>query len=91
VDLFKTTNLQTKQLPHIKANYRFGRNLHGTGPGFSKPDRDPEARVISLAYYALIRIDLYDEEILKKKALSGTPSTTYPPCFSTTKTWLTKP
>jgi len=29
---------------------------------FSDPNRDPEARVISLAYYALIRIDLHDEE-----------------------------
>lgn len=28
---------------------------------FSDPKRDPEARVISLAYYALIRIDLHDE------------------------------
>ncbi len=33
---------------------------------FSKPDRDPEARVISLAYYALIRIDLHDEECVKE-------------------------
>jgi len=33
---------------------------------FSEPNRDPEARVISLAYYALIRIDLHDEELVKK-------------------------
>ena len=33
---------------------------------FSKPNRDPEARVISLAYYALIRIDLHDEECVKE-------------------------
>jgi ADP-ribose pyrophosphatase YjhB (NUDIX family) len=33
---------------------------------FSKPNRDPEARVISLAYYALIRIDLHDEERVKE-------------------------
>ena len=33
---------------------------------FSEPDRDPEARVISLAYYALIRIDLHDEEKVKE-------------------------
>ncbi|OFX63168.1 MAG: DNA mismatch repair protein MutT [Bacteroidetes bacterium GWB2_41_8] len=32
---------------------------------FSEPNRDPEARVISLAYYALIRIDLHDEEKVK--------------------------
>lgn len=28
---------------------------------FTRPDRDPEARVISISYYALIRIDEYDE------------------------------
>lgn len=33
---------------------------------FSDPHRDPEARVISLAYYALIRIDLHDEERVKE-------------------------
>ena len=33
---------------------------------FSDPKRDPEARVISLAYYALIRIDLHDEECVKE-------------------------
>ncbi|MFY9152313.1 MAG: NUDIX domain-containing protein [Prolixibacteraceae bacterium] len=33
---------------------------------FSNPSRDPEARVISLAYYALIRIDLHDEEKVKE-------------------------
>lgn len=33
---------------------------------FSDPKRDPEARVISLAYYALIRIDLHDEEKVKE-------------------------
>jgi ADP-ribose pyrophosphatase YjhB (NUDIX family) len=33
---------------------------------FSEPNRDPEARVISLAYYALIRIDLHDEEKVKE-------------------------
>jgi 8-oxo-dGTP diphosphatase len=33
---------------------------------FSDPQRDPEARVISLAYYALIRIDLHDEERVKE-------------------------
>jgi ADP-ribose pyrophosphatase YjhB (NUDIX family) len=29
---------------------------------FTEPNRDPEARVISLAYYALIRIDLHDQQ-----------------------------
>lgn len=33
---------------------------------FSEPKRDPEARVISLAYYALIRIDLHDEECVRE-------------------------
>ena len=33
---------------------------------FSEPNRDPEARVISLAYYALIRIDLHDEECVRE-------------------------
>lgn len=33
---------------------------------FSDPNRDLEARVISLAYYALIRIDLHDEERVKE-------------------------
>ena len=33
---------------------------------FSDPNRDPEDRVISLAYYALIRIDLHDEERVRE-------------------------
>jgi ADP-ribose pyrophosphatase YjhB (NUDIX family) len=33
---------------------------------FSDPNRDPEARVISLAYYALIRIDLHDQERVRE-------------------------
>ena len=33
---------------------------------FSEPNRDLEARVISLAYYALIRIDLHDEDRVKE-------------------------
>jgi 8-oxo-dGTP diphosphatase len=37
---------------------------------FSKPDRDPEDRVISLAYYALIRIDLHDEEKVSENGAS---------------------
>ncbi|WP_163714188.1 NUDIX hydrolase [Mangrovibacterium lignilyticum] len=31
---------------------------------FSKPDRETAARVISIAYYALIRLDDHDEEIV---------------------------
>jgi ADP-ribose pyrophosphatase YjhB (NUDIX family) len=40
---------------------------------FSQPDRDPEARVISLAYYALIRIDLHDDECVKENGAFWIP------------------
>jgi ADP-ribose pyrophosphatase YjhB (NUDIX family) len=40
---------------------------------FSAPARDPEARVISLAYYALIRIDLHDEERVKENGAYWIP------------------
>jgi len=40
---------------------------------FSEPNRDPEARVISLAYYALIRIDLHDEEKVKENGAYWVP------------------
>lgn len=40
---------------------------------FSEPNRDPEARVISLAYYALIRIDLHDEERVKENGAYWIP------------------
>ncbi|MBW8333524.1 MAG: NUDIX hydrolase [Prolixibacteraceae bacterium] len=40
---------------------------------FSEPNRDPEARVISLAYYALIRIDLHDEEKVKENGAYWIP------------------
>jgi ADP-ribose pyrophosphatase YjhB (NUDIX family) len=40
---------------------------------FSDPRRDPEARVISLAYYALIRIDLHDEECVKENGAYWVP------------------
>jgi ADP-ribose pyrophosphatase YjhB (NUDIX family) len=40
---------------------------------FSDPKRDPEARVISLAYYALIRIDLHDEERVKENGAYWIP------------------
>jgi ADP-ribose pyrophosphatase YjhB (NUDIX family) len=33
---------------------------------FAEPDREKAARVISLAYYALIRLDKYDEKSLKE-------------------------
>ncbi|HAQ18692.1 MAG TPA: DNA mismatch repair protein MutT [Prolixibacteraceae bacterium] len=40
---------------------------------FSAPNRDPEARVISLAYYALIRIDLHDEECVRENGAYWVP------------------
>jgi ADP-ribose pyrophosphatase YjhB (NUDIX family) len=40
---------------------------------FSTPNRDPEARVISLAYYALIRIDLHDEECVRENGAFWVP------------------
>jgi ADP-ribose pyrophosphatase YjhB (NUDIX family) len=40
---------------------------------FSDPNRDPEARVISLAYYALIRIDLHDEECVLENGAYWVP------------------
>lgn len=40
---------------------------------FSDPNRDPEARVISLAYYALIRIDLHDEDRVKENGAFWVP------------------
>ena len=40
---------------------------------FSDPNRDPEARVISLAYYALIRIDLHNEECVRENGAYWVP------------------
>lgn len=40
---------------------------------FSNPYRDPEARVISIAYYALIRIDLHDEQRVKENGAFWIP------------------
>ena len=40
---------------------------------FSEPNRDPEARVISLAYYALIRIDLHNEECVRENGAYWIP------------------
>lgn len=46
---------------------------------FTDPQRDPEARVISLAYYALIRIDLHDEERVKDNGAYWVPIRKLPP------------
>jgi len=40
---------------------------------FSDPGRDPEARVISLAYYALIRIDLHNEDCVRENGAYWIP------------------
>jgi ADP-ribose pyrophosphatase YjhB (NUDIX family) len=40
---------------------------------FSELNRDPEARVISLAYFALIRIDLHDEECVRENGACWVP------------------
>jgi ADP-ribose pyrophosphatase YjhB (NUDIX family) len=40
---------------------------------FSALERDPEARVISLAYYALIRIDLHDEQCVRENGALWIP------------------
>jgi len=45
---------------------------------FSDPNRDPEARVISLAYYALIRIDLHNEECVRENGAYWIPISKLP-------------
>jgi len=46
--------------------------------GFSEPDRDPGGRVISMAYYALIRIDQHDKELVRKHGAHWWPITKLP-------------
>jgi ADP-ribose pyrophosphatase YjhB (NUDIX family) len=50
--LFTTTGLQNIYQEQVHA--------------FSKPGRDPAGRVISVAYYALIRINLQDADLMKE-------------------------
>jgi ADP-ribose pyrophosphatase YjhB (NUDIX family) len=38
---------------------------------FSFPERETAARVISIAYYALIRLDKHDEEIVHQYGAGG--------------------
>ena len=47
--------------------------------GFSEPDRDPGGRVISMAYYALIRIDQHDKDLVRKHGAHWWPITELPP------------
>ena len=46
---------------------------------FSKPDRDPGARVISMTFVALIRIDMHDKELVKENGANWWPVTKLPP------------
>lgn len=45
---------------------------------FSDPDRDPGGRVISMAYYALIRIDEHDTQLVEAKGGKWWPITSTP-------------
>ena len=45
---------------------------------FAAPDREQAARVISLAYYALVRLDKYDENLLKEHGATWYPLTEIP-------------
>ncbi|MBN1117853.1 MAG: NUDIX hydrolase [Bacteroidales bacterium] len=46
---------------------------------FSDPERDPGGRVISMAYFALIRIDQYDKELVRNHGAHWWPITKLPP------------
>ena len=46
---------------------------------FSKPDREEIARVVSVAYYALIRIDQHDEQSVQDYGASWYPVEDVPP------------
>lgn len=45
---------------------------------FSKPDRDPGARVISMTFVALIRIDIHDKELVRENGAHWWPITKLP-------------
>jgi ADP-ribose pyrophosphatase YjhB (NUDIX family) len=45
---------------------------------YSDPGRDPGGRVISMAYYALIRIDEHDKELVSEKGGKWWPVTSMP-------------
>lgn len=62
--LFTTTGLQHIYQEQVRA--------------FSKPDRDPAGRVISVAYYALIRIKQQDTDLLKEHGAKWWPVTKLP-------------
>jgi ADP-ribose pyrophosphatase YjhB (NUDIX family) len=62
--LFQTTGLHDIFLEQVSA--------------FSKPDRDPGARVISVTFVALIRIDLHDKELASQNGALWWPVTKLP-------------
>ena len=45
---------------------------------FSKPDRDPGARVISMTFVALIRIDIHDKDLVRESGAHWWPVTKLP-------------
>ena len=45
---------------------------------FSKPDRDPGARVISMTFVALIRIDIHDKNLVRENGAHWWPVTKLP-------------
>ena len=45
---------------------------------FSKPDRDPGARVISMTFVALIRIDIHDKDLVRENGAHWWPVTKLP-------------
>ena len=48
------------------------------GRAFSKPDRDPGARVISMTFVALIRIDIHDKDLVRESGAHWWPVTKLP-------------
>jgi ADP-ribose pyrophosphatase YjhB (NUDIX family) len=62
--LFNTTGLQNIYQEQVRA--------------FSKPDRDPAGRVISVAYYALIRINQQDSDLVRDHGASWWPISKLP-------------
>jgi 8-oxo-dGTP diphosphatase len=62
--LFNTTGLQNIYQEQVYA--------------FSKPDRDPAGRVISVAYYALIRINHQDSDLIREHGAHWWPISNLP-------------
>jgi 8-oxo-dGTP diphosphatase len=62
--LYNTTGLQNIYQEQVRA--------------FSKPDRDPAGRVISVAYFALIRINQQDSDLVKEHGAHWFPISRLP-------------